>query len=182
MRSIRMTTFGLVTFTLATALTGALVTTTAEAQYPGQPYAPGQQYPGGPMVYAAPAPRPMRARIVHRSTPALWITGISLLGVGYLAFLPVSGWEAAAIIPVAGPWVVAATMECSGDFEDLCGLGRGLVVFDALLQTTGAVLLAIGLAGRDVAVYEAARADPPRFRVSPWAVREAAGIALSGIL
>ena len=182
MRSIRTNGFGLVAVAVATTLASALVATTAEAQYPGQPYAPGQPYPAGPVVYVAPAPRPMRARIVHRSTPALWITGISLLGVGYLAFLPVSGWEAAAVIPVAGPWIVAATMECSGDFEDLCGLGRGLVVFDALLQTTGAVLLAIGLAGRDVTVYEAARADPPRFRVSPWAIREAAGIAVSGVL
>ncbi|MCC7540420.1 MAG: hypothetical protein IT379_29660 [Deltaproteobacteria bacterium] len=172
-----------------TTVCAAIGGSTARGQYPPGQYPPGQYPPGQPYgpggtVYVVPAGPPQaRARVVRRPTPALWITGISLLGAGYLAFLPVTSTELAAVVPVAGPWIVTAQMDCEdSDVEGLCAFARVLVVFDGLLQLTGAVLLTIGLIGRDVTVYDVARAEPPALRVTPWAMGEAAGLAVSGTL
>lgn len=153
----------------------------ARAQWAGPP---PQQQPGPTVVVMQQqAPPPAQVRIVHRSIPGLWITGLALLGVGYLSILPAAGGTVWAAVPVVGPWVISGQLECDGDFEGFCVLARFLVVFDALLQTTGAFLLTWGLIGRDVEVYGAyGRAEPPALSVLPWARADAAGLALSGRL
>jgi hypothetical protein len=82
----------------------------------------------------------------------LWLTGALLVGLPYglgaMAVLDegVKADEAALFVPVFGPWIMISQQDdCGDNCLDSAGLNV-LLVFDGLMQVTGAALIGAGLA------------------------------------
>ena len=129
-----------------------------EADAPGMPgtgYDPRYAPPRGPQLappvyipapaYYAPIP-PLRSHVEEQRRWGLFIAGISVFGVSYLlnastAYLSGEGMFA---VPIAGPLMYADRHNKGDDSGNR--FVTSMMVFDTLVQTTGAVLAIVGLA------------------------------------
>jgi hypothetical protein len=116
-------------------------------------------YDGGPVPAGYHVEeRPRKGLIITGAllTGVPWVLGITFAGGAKPSFENQTGWL---VLPVLGPWITLATRktsECTttyaGSSSTYCydngdeGAKRTLLVFDGLLQATGAVLFIAGIA------------------------------------
>ena len=113
-------------------------------------------YDGGPVPAGYHVEeRPRKALIITGAllTGVPWVLGITFAGGAKPSFENQTGWL---VLPVLGPWLTLATRKtsdctntssgsyCFNDGDE--GAKRTLLVFDGLLQATGAVLFIAGIA------------------------------------
>jgi hypothetical protein len=112
---------------------------------------PGYEPPPGYLP-----PRPRKSHVEQKARYGLAIAGASVFGGSYIMNAVFGGWmggQTNLAIPVVGPLLEAHSYNSSID-----SLDRGftvLMVFDALVQTTGAAMFIAGLASHHpVTVYD----------------------------
>jgi hypothetical protein len=139
-------------------------------------------------------PIPPGYHVEEQVRKGMVIAGAITLGVPYVIGLSIassadfensSGWLA---VPALGPWLMIAFRDdqCDDDVDQYgssysdCvsdGLIRFYLTLDGLAQTTGAILLTVGLADKKPRLV----ADSARFSVSPSRVGSGYGLRLQGV-
>lgn len=163
-----------------------------EARYPQVPppvVAPPPQpgYCEPPSCYGQPSPyyqsqpmymQPPRFHEVEQPRYGLMVAGLVVFGASYsinaaTAYVA-NEWKLA--VPVVGPFMETQNVNTSGPYADGNRMLVGLLVFDGLIETAGAVMIFAGaLTKHHVRVY-----DRMRVSVVPTAGHASAGLAAFG--
>ncbi len=117
---------------------------------------------------------PQGAELVERRKTGLWIAGLAIFGATYISSVLVAsaGGDLAAFgVPVVGPiiWQVR-----EGDRDT-----TPLILLDALAQTAGLVLFALGMRKTRYIEYWASTPGGRRLAVIPRISRDQVGLSLS---
>ncbi|MGZ3406427.1 MAG: hypothetical protein ACXVAN_08305 [Polyangia bacterium] len=151
--------------------------------YYQQPYPPPQPQPYGQQQYYYQQPQPMYAqppRLFHEEMQpnyGLMVAGLVIFGASWSinaasAYLA-DEWKLA--VPIVGPFMETQNVYTGAGY-DANRLLVGLLVFDGLIETAGAIMLVAGaITHHKVRVY-----DRPRVSVVPTAGPAGAGLAAFG--
>jgi hypothetical protein len=145
------------------------------------PYCYGQQqspyYQTQQPLYLQPPP-PMSFHEVEQPRYGLMVAGLVIFGASWsinaaTAYVA-NEWKLA--VPVVGPYMETQNIDTSGSYADANRMVVGLLVFDGLVETAGAIMIFAGaLTKHRVRVY-----DRMRVSVVPTAGHASAGLAAFG--
>jgi len=148
--------------------------------YYQQPYA--QPYPQ-PYYYQGQQPCPMpQPRLFHEEMQpnyGLMVAGLVIFGASWsinaASAYVADEWKLA--VPVVGPFMETQNINTGGTYGDANRMLVGLLVFDGLIETAGAIMLIAGaITHHKVKVYDRA----PRVSVVPTAGPAGGGLAAFG--
>lgn len=123
-----------------------------------------------------PIPLGYRVRRTHRT--GLIISGSITFGIPYLLSVAGSGNDTAQLIPVAGPFISLITEDKKCEID--CALYAGndaRLIANGLVQTTGAVILVVGIAMEDAYLE---RTNTLGARILPTRIGSGYGFAAFG--
>lgn len=156
----------------------------AQQQPAGQPQ-PARQPRRQLVPYEDGMPMPPGGEVVGRRKPGLWIPGLVVFAVpwvataaGYAFRVDVTGDSDGGelLAPVVGPWIRAATID--RDDTALEEMVKAALVFDGIAQALGLALFTAGMVERDYVMYWALDGER-HLAVTPTFGPDRAGVGLT---
>ncbi|MDB4970615.1 MAG: hypothetical protein JWN44_6304 [Myxococcales bacterium] len=151
-----------------------------QQQYPQQQY-PQQPYYGQPQPMYYPQQQPLHFHEEMQPRYGLMVAGLVVFGVSWsinaATAYAADEWRLA--VPVIGPFMETSQINTSSGYEYNRAL-VGLLVFDGLIETAGAVMLVAGAVTKQkVRIYDRGPAGP-QVSVVPTASPGMTGVAAFG--